>query len=377
MKIIAIDTYSLVLPVKEIYGGAAGFLDDCRSLIVRVETDNGMEGWGEATQGRPGNTYETLETMEIMAQKYFAPALIGLDLEETGAVLTQLHHARHGHPLTKAAMETALFDALGKWYRVPLCRFFGGPYRREIELVGGLGLDLGPEAIALRALQLKQEGFLTFKIKIGQPDHNQDIERVRVVRQAVGDDALIRVDGNASYSFVDARSVLNELSQFHISDAEQPLARGDLQSLAELRRAVGIPIAAQESVSSPEEALAVLEERAADLLKIKLTHIGGFQRAREVAAVVGAKGLPVVIGQGSACTTILSAAEMQLHGALKNAQAGGEMTGFMRLGEQDIFSPIPVARGKASLPMTVGLGIEVNKEKLQRSALKSSTHFCA
>jgi muconate cycloisomerase len=377
MKITAIDTYSLVLPVKEIYGGAAGFLEDCRSLIVRVELENGMEGWGEATQGRPGNTYETLETMAIMAQKYFAPALIGMDLEETGTVLTKVHRARYGHPLTKAAIETALFDALGKWYRIPLGRFFGGPYRREIQLVGGLGLDLGPEAIALRARQLKQDGFLAFKIKIGQRDHHQDIERVRAVRQTVGDDALIRVDGNASYSFVDARSVLNELSRFNISDAEQPLARGDLPSLAELRRAVGIPIAAQESVSSPAEALAVLEERAADLLKIKLTHIGGFQRAREVAAVVGAKGLGVVIGQGSACTTILSAAEMQLHSALENAQPGGEMTGFMRLGEQDIFSAISVTRGKAALPMTAGHGIEVNKEKLQRLALSPATHIRA
>ena len=89
MKIVAIDAYPLVLPVKEIYGGAAGFLEECRSLIVRVETENGIEGWGEATQGRPGNTYETLETMEIMAQKYFAPPLIGQDLEYTGARVTR------------------------------------------------------------------------------------------------------------------------------------------------------------------------------------------------------------------------------------------------------------------------------------------------
>jgi muconate cycloisomerase len=368
MKIVAIDTYPLVLPVKEIYGGAAGFLEDCRTLIVRVEIDNGLEGWGEATQGRPGNTYETLETMEIMARKYFAPALIGMDLEETGAVISALHGVRYGHPITKAAIEIALFDAVGKLYRVPLCRLFGGPYRREINLVGGLGMDLGPEAIGERAGQLKQEGFQVFKIKIGQRDHRKDIERVRAVRRAIGDDAQIRVDGNASYSFVDARKVLDELSQFHITDAEQPLARGDLQSLAELRRAVGIPIAAQESVSSPEDALAVLEARAADLLKIKLSHIGGFHRGLDVAAVVGARGLPVVIGQGSACTTILSAAEMQLHCALKNAQPGGEMTGFMRLGEQDIFSPIKVSRGRAHPPMIAGHGIEVDKEKLQRLA---------
>ena len=188
---------------------------------------------------------------------------------------------------------------------------------------------------------------------------------MRAVREAVGEDASIRVDGNAAYSFADARHVLNELSRYHISDAEQPLARGDLRSLAELRSMVGIPIAVQESVSCPEDALAVLEQQAADLLKIKLTHIGGFEHAREVAAVVGARGLPVVIGQGSACTTILSAAEMHLHCALKNAQPGGEMTGFMRLGEQDIFSPIPVIRGKATPPMAAGHGIEVNKDKLR------------
>jgi L-alanine-DL-glutamate epimerase-like enolase superfamily enzyme len=165
MKIVAIDTYPLVLPVKEVYGGAAGFLEDCRSLIVRVETESGIEGWGEGTQGRPGNTYETLETMEIMTQKYFAPALIGMDLEETGTVVNKLHRVRYGHPVTKAAIETALFDALGKILRMPVCRFFGGPYRREIDLVGGLGMDLGPETIGERARQLKEEGFQTFKIK--------------------------------------------------------------------------------------------------------------------------------------------------------------------------------------------------------------------
>jgi muconate cycloisomerase len=304
--------------------------------------------------------------MELMAQKYFAPALIGMNLAEPGTIIRKLHGVRYGHPITKAAIEIALFDALAKSYRLPLCSLLGGAYRREVELVGGLGLDLGPEAIAARTRQLALEGFRTFKIKIGQKDQHKDIERVRAVREAAGAGAVIRVDGNAAYSFADARFVLSELGRYHIADAEQPLARGDLRRLAELRRAVDIPIAAQESVSSPEDALEVLEQQAADLLKIKLTHIGGFERAREVAAVVGASGLPVVIGQGSACTTILSAAEMHLYCALRNAQPGGEMTGFLRLGEQDIFSPIPVVRGKAFPPMTAGHGIEVDKQKLQR-----------
>lgn len=368
MKIAAIDIYPLVFPVREIYGGAAGFLEDCRTLIIRLQTDDGIEGWGEATQGRPGNTYETLETMDVMVRKYFAPALIGMDLEMTGAVIGKLQRTRYGHPITKAGVETAIYDAVAKSCGVPLYRLLGGPQRKEIELVGGLGMDLAAETIGAKARQLKQGGYRMFKVKIGHKEFEQDIARVRAVREAVGDEATIRVDGNATYSFNDAREILNSLSRFRITDAEQPLARGDLTSLAELRRSVGMPIAAQESVSSPEDAFAVLAAGAADLLKIKLTHIGGFQRALQTAAVVEAKNWPVVIGQGSACTPLLSAAEMHLHAALRNAQTGGEMTGFLRLGEQDIFSLITVERGRALLTDRPGLGIEVDREKLARAA---------
>lgn len=197
---------------------------------------------------------------------------------------------------------------------------------------------------------------------------------MRAVRAAVGNDATIRVDGNATYSFTDARGLLNALAPFKLSDAEQPLARGDLRSLAELRRAVAVPIAAQESVSSPEDALAVLEAGAADLLKIKLTHIGGFQRALQVAAIVGAQGLPVVIGQGSACTPILSAAEMHLHAAMMNAQAGGEMTGFLRIGEQTVVSGIQVTQAQVELSNTSGLGITVDRRQLMKISAPTSDY---
>jgi L-alanine-DL-glutamate epimerase-like enolase superfamily enzyme len=104
-------------------------------------------------------------------------------------------------------------------------------------------------------------------------------------------------------------------------------------------------------------------------LKIKLTHIGGFQKALQVAAVMGAKGLPVVVGQGSACTPLLSAAETHLHASLPNAQPGGEMTGFLRLGNQNIFSGIEVTHGKAVLTDAAGLGIEVNQKRLAQAAI--------
>lgn len=361
MKILAINAYPLILPVVEIYGGAAGSLEDCRSLIVCVETENGIAGWGEATQGRPGNTYETLETMEIMTREYFGPALMGMDLEETGSVLQRLHQVRYGHPLTKAALETALLDALGKLYRVPLYRLLGSPYRGEIELVGGLGLDLGPESIRERADQLKREGFHSFKIKIGGKDRRRDIERVGAVREKVGTEATIRVDGNAAYSFAEAREILTELTRFHLADAEQPLARGDLKSLAALRRKVGIPIAAQESVSSPEDALALLEEQAADLLKIKLTHM--IPKRDSGCCHHGSKRSS---GGGGTGKRLHDSSLRGGDAVLKNAQPGGEMTGFLRLGEQDIFSPFQVTGGKVSLPSRPGLGIEVDKEKLAR-----------
>lgn len=372
MKILRVECFPLVLPVREVYGGAAGFLEDCRTLLVRVEAQGGVAGWGEATQGRPGNTYETLETMTVMVRNYFAPRLIGMDLEDIGPVVQQLQQTRYGNPLGKAAVETALFDALARHYRVPLYVLLGGPYRKEIALTGGLGLDLGPKEIVERARSLKREGFTAFKLKIGQKDRSQDVARVRAVREQVGDEATIRVDGNGSYSFVEAREVLSELARFHIADAEQPLARGDLQSLAELRKVVGIPIAAQESVSTPEDVLAVVREKAADLLKIKLTHIGGFKRALQVAIIADTAGMPVVVGQGSACTAILSVAELHLHAALKNGQPGGEMTGFLRLGEQGPFGRIEYKNAKAYLNNDAGLGLDIDRDSIESLALRSA-----
>jgi muconate cycloisomerase len=372
VKILSIECFALVLPIREIYGGAAGFLEDCRTLLVRVEVEGGVEGWGEATQGRPGNTYETLETMTVMARNYFAPPLIGMDLENFGAVVQKLQQIRYGNPLSKAAIETALFDALARHYRIPLYLLLGGPYRKEIALTGGLGLDLAPKEIVERVRRLKKEGFSTFKLKIGQQDRSQDVARVRAVREEVGDEATIRVDGNGTYTYVEAREILNELAHFHIADAEQPLARGDLQSLAALRKVVGIPIAAQESVATAEDVLAVARERAADLLKIKLTHIGGFKRALQVAAIADGCGLPVVVGQGSACTAILSAAEMHLHAALKNGQPSGEMTGFLRLGEQGPFGRINCQNAKAHLNSDPGLGLDIDRDFIESLALRST-----
>ena len=161
----------------------------------------------------------------------------------------------------------------------------------------------------------------------------------------------IRVDGNAAYSFVDARFVLNELSP--ISHYRRRAAVGPGRSPKPRR------IAPRRRHSDRCSGKRELSGRCA----------GGARRAggrsfkdqahahrwiykgrlRSLPSS-GPRALPVVIGQGSACTTILSAAEMQLHCALKNAQPGGEMTGFMRLGEQDIFSPITVTRGKAMPP---------------------------
>jgi len=332
---------------------------------VRVEAEGGVEGWGEATQGRPGNTYETLESMTVMVRSYYAPQLNGMDLENIGPLVQKLQQTRYGNPLSKAAVETALLDALARHYRIPLYVLLGGPYRKTIALTGGLGLDLGPREIVEQARRLKSEGFTTFKLKIGQQDRAQDIDRVRAVREETGAEATIRVDGNGAYSLAAAREVLNDLARFHIADAEQPLARGDLQSLAQLRRVIGIPIAAQESISSPADVLAVARAQAADLLKIKLTHIGGFKLALQVAEVADAAGMPVVVGQGSACTAILSVAELPLHAALKNGQPGGEMTGFLRLGEQGPFGCVGYANGKANLSNAAGLGLDINRDSIE------------
>ncbi len=230
MKIVAIDTYPLVLPIKEVYGGAAGFLEDCRTLIVRVETENGIEGWGEATQGRPGNTYETLETMEIMAQKYFAPALIGMDLGRNRCCRQQTSWSSLRPSDHQSGHRDSALRRCGKSISGSALPLFRRAVSARDKLSRWIGHGSGPEAIGARAGQLKQEGFRTFKIKIGQPDHAKDIERVRAVRQAVGDDA--RFASTATLLILSPTRALSCTSSasFHITDAEQPLTRSDLQA---------------------------------------------------------------------------------------------------------------------------------------------------
>jgi L-alanine-DL-glutamate epimerase-like enolase superfamily enzyme len=139
----------LILPISEIYGGAAGFLEDCRTLIIRVETDNGCRRLGaKRLKAGPGNTYETLETMDIMVRKYFAPALVGMNLEDTGAVSLNSSRRVTATRFTKAGIEIALYDALAKFYNVPVYRLLGGPYRKRSNWSVGSAWTLSAERSA-------------------------------------------------------------------------------------------------------------------------------------------------------------------------------------------------------------------------------------
>jgi len=257
-------------------------------VFLRLHTDEGIVGCGESAP-LTVFTGETAASAREAIVRFLAPILLGSDPLDIEALVKKMDSLA-GNPSAKAAVDLALHDIAGQVLGQPVYRLLGGPCRSQVELAGALGI--GPPArMAEEARGLVNEGFRVLKMKIGI-DPMQDVERVRAVREAVGNDVSIRVDANAAYDFKTALQVLTAIEKYRPEHVEQPVKPQCLQDMAALRRAVAIPIMADESVWSPEDAIRVIEAGAADVVGIKFSKCGGIRKALRIAAICEAAGIP-------------------------------------------------------------------------------------
>jgi L-alanine-DL-glutamate epimerase-like enolase superfamily enzyme len=272
MKVIAVEAVPYALPFREPYVTARGRLERREMVLVRVRTDGGIEGLGDAVAMslRGGADVPRLarevrdaagpELMGVEPPADLPPALAGLS------------------PAARAALEVALLDLSAKAAGLPLWRFLGAesaqPVRCNATLVAG-----PPAAVAADAGRWAERGFETFKLKVGVPG---DVGQVEAVRDAVGERARLRVDANGVWTPEDAVLRLTAMERHGIELAEQPAA--DLEDLAAVRNQTAIPIAADESVNDPDDARRATELGACQLATVKLAKVGGITPARAIAA---------------------------------------------------------------------------------------------
>jgi L-alanine-DL-glutamate epimerase-like enolase superfamily enzyme len=355
MKIAAVEAVPYALPFRDPYVTARGRLERREMALVRVRTDEGVEGLGDAVamslRGGAGAASLAGEVREVAA-----PALVGLEVPaDLPTGLTAIS------PAAAAALEVALGDLTAKAAGLPLWRSLGAesaqPVRCNATLVAG-----PPAAVAADALRWAERGFATFKLKVGVPG---DVGQVEAVREAVGARARLRVDANGVWAPQDAVLRLTAMERHGIELAEQPA--GDLEDLAVVHSQTAIPIAADESVNSADDARRATELAACQLATVKLAKVGGITPARAIAGE-----LPIYLSSALDGPVGIAAAA-HLAQVLRPAAPWAELAHGLAtqlLFADTIASVACDLRGDLlHLPEGPGLGVEIDEAALERNRI--------
>jgi len=373
MKITKVEVYPILIPYMRKYEMAVGSAEMGQRVIIKVFTDEGVVGLGEASVVIPDRTGENIETITYALKKYFAPLMIGEDpfnIQGIMRKLDQIVWSRYGFLYSKAAIDIALHDIMGKVAGQPIYNLLGGLYRRTIGVSRSLPIT-SPEETAQNALKLKEQGYKQITVKVGF-DPDLDIKRVAAVREAVGDGFPVEVDPNQGYRVPVAIPTLRKMEAYGILNVEQPCPWWDLDGMAEVARALDTPVTADESVLTPIDAMRVIEKRAADAITIKLAKSGGFLESRKIAILTDLAGICCNMGSqhpagvGTAAILHFAAATPEV------IEPIGYGVPAERFADDILVEPLQMKDGTVEVPHKPGLGVEVDDKKLRKYAAKIS-----
>ncbi|HMW43469.1 muconate/chloromuconate family cycloisomerase [Plasticicumulans sp.] len=337
-------------------------------VIVRVRLDNGVEGIGEAaTLGGPRWSEECVEGIKATIDAHLAPALTGVRADAFELAGARLDAAAKRNNAAKAALETALFDAVGRSLGLPVAALLGGAVRECIPVLwtlasGDAGQEL-EEAEAKLAARLHD----TFKVKIGAQSAAADLARLGRLAAALAGRARLIVDANQAWDETTANRCTPALAALGIELLEQPLPAWNLAGLARVRARSAVPLLADESVFTPQDMLALAQAGAADAVSLKLVKHGGLLGLRRVAAVAEAAG----VGLYGGClleSSIGAAAHLHAFAGLRELAWGCEHFGPQILTGDLVTEPLHYADGHVHLPSGPGLGLVLDEEQLRRYA---------
>ena len=367
MKITSIEAIPINVPLKQGLTTKTAHGEHIESpyVIVRVHTDEGLIGLGEATVD-PRWSGETSAGCVHAIHNLIAPALTGQDPARINLLRRKMERVIKFNPFTKAAVEMALWDLAGKAAGVPVYQLLGGRLRDEAPIKMVVGAFEVDKARAL-AEKFLDWGVKCLKIKVGL-NPADDIARVRAVRELAGPDIPIGVDANCGWNAAQARYALGELAKLDILFAEQPVRADDPAALADVRRSTTIPIMADESVFTLNDAFHLTQQHAADILSVYPGKNGGIQETIEIAHVARAAG--IVCHMGSNLELGIGTAAM-LHVAVAEAAIDSETYPADLIGplyhEADLITePLALGPATAKPPSGPGLGVVLDEEQLKR-----------
>jgi len=356
-----IEIYAFDLPLVAPFRIAIGEMKAANDVLVRIRTDKGLVGIGEACPFPP-ITGETQAT-NIAAAKAIREMLLGKDPLAIDAILRLIGPFVHSNPSAVAAFEMACYDILGQVAGLPLFRLFGGD-KSTFETDITTGID-APEAMAANAKRHADMGYKTLKVKIGL-DPDQDFERLRAVRDAIGDGISLRIDANQGYTVPQAVYALKKMEKLRIQLVEQPVLASDLAGLKAVRAESPIPIMADEACFLPADALKLAKAEACDFMNIKVMKAGGILNSVRIAHIADAANMRCMVGCMLESRIALTAAAHVV--ASQNNIIYADLDGNAEHTADPVVGGMTTKAGIITMPETPGLGCDIDPAFLRKMA---------
>lgn len=349
MKIERIEWYPRDLPRKEPFVTSRHTSTVAQVVFVRVDAE-GLEGWGAASPSEV--TGESKESVAKVLPK-LAAELRGFAFERGGDLADTMDKVVRANPSAKAAVDMAAFDLIGKAKGVPVHELLG--HARDAVMTDRTVGLMEPEEGVARGKAFVAEGFHALKIKLGGRT-DEDVARVRTMREAVGNHILLRADANQAFSFRHALRFSRQAYPLVVEFFEQPLEADDLDGMRNLTEASPIAVMADESVVTPHDAAKIAWGKCARLVNVKVMKAGGIARALEANAICESAGVPTMLGCNAESSLSIAAA---VHVVLsqKNVRFA-DLDSHFNLGD-DPARGLALEKGYLQVSGKPGLGMDV------------------
>jgi muconate cycloisomerase len=364
MKIVKVRTVPVWCARRRPYGqvtrtalGPAAISD---YTIVFIDTDAGITGIGEAC-----SVFKRRGALLRADVDVLAAAVIGEDPFAIAHLVGKMDQTLDGVEEAKAGIEMALWDIKGKALDTPVYNLLGGKVRERIPLSYSIPFGT-PEQMAAFAAEKAEAGHRTIKVKVGSEDGARDIAAVKAIREAIGPNLRLRVDGNMGWPTAKhAIRMIRAMEPWNLELVEQPLPAHDLDGMAEVRRNIGVPLMADESVRDPRSAMEVIKRGAADIANVYVTEAGGLLKATRIFAMCEAAGMPCMIGSMPEFG-IGTAAQIHLGVAMTNLGPDSDACGVL-YHEEDLLKPaLKIENGFSYPPEGPGLGVTIDQAVFER-----------
>ncbi len=366
MKIRGLELHQISIPFAEPYrlSKRYGTLHDAKAVIVKINTDEGLVGLGEADPMIPF-TDESPESVMAVIRDIIAPNLLGQDPRQLTRLESSLDHLVHGNSTARGAVNMALYDILGKAIDTPVYQLMGGLRHERLPLLLGIS-SLGLEQSIVAIEELLNKGVTTVMLKMGEMPIADEIKRFIGVREHFDKNIKLIVDANQGWDLFETLEFVEGIKSHHLDLLEQPIERRNLSGLKRIREHLACPLSADETLVEAEDAAVLIREQVVDVFSIKVSKNGGLDKSKLIAQMAAGFGLKCLMNSMLEFG-ITQAASLHLGCTLPNLMDCGHAYGSVTRMSDDITDfDQNISDGIVTVPTGPGLGVNLNEEKLKK-----------